>query len=1768
MFALICLIGVCHLMANPVTVSQAREKASQFLNKRVAKRARAKAPSAKSLKMMAAGKNDSYYIFNVGEVGGYVVVSGDDATEEILGYSDTGSIDPETMPCNMRALLDTYAAQIQYLRDNGITREQNLAISTKSAKSYHITRSLARYDQGEPYNRQCPVLNGKHCATGCVATAMAQLMFYHKWPRSITCTIPGYTSETHHLQVDEIPSGTVIDWIPILPGYGEGWDDNEENIDAIANLMKMAGSSVHMDYGLAGVDGSGITYAPFITFAFKKYFGYESADVKYRNSYDYEEWMDLLHSELENNGPVIYMGTTPATKTKESGAHAFMLEGYDEDNYYDINFGWSGDNNNKFLLDAIVVDGETRYQTDQIAILNLIPQSVLTPTDVPVKLITKELRNTDTYLYYRSQSTGIFDNLKLWAMVINDTPIDSYFDYGFRLTSYDNLSPMSIAYVVDENMKMLSLGYNGNNGAPLPDNFQGKKGLEYSFSVGSDIRDGIYLVNGISKENGTNTWYTNDGDDMTHAIIFGDKMVFKINGKDRTVLNSEIIQTSPNALRKGIPAEFSYSIENLHSADTYDGYVWARLDWIEEGENKAMPILLDELQVLPNSKSNVVSFTFTPPVEGDQRIVFYNKCWEQIGSYIVNAVSADASLDLLEVTNLELVDGDIDRRLIDGTYLRARMSVKNKDVVTKKSNVTITLTNVETQVKKTKTITVNIEPNSTATYSFGFGNLTAGNHYTVTASYPTNEDFYTSPQLLCTTEGMGEVEPGNESLVQYEYWFDDDFANRQVVGMNSNSAVVRASIETDGLEYGAHRFNFRVKRSDNMYSAVTSSMFLKKPAAQNSKMEYWFDDNFDGRDHVDISSAEDEQTFELDLRDNEKYPWGFHKLNMRIILEGGGESAVYSSGVLKLSAGKATTLEYWLDGDRDNVQTISGCLASDGKDYLFVSDLNLGNVTPGHHRLYCRAVSNSGKTVSAVTMTPIIVKSRYNVSSAEGGVNPNVKVTHYSLSVDNEDPVKVKLSDPSNDITLEKNLDVQDLTPGKHTVKARFWNSLGLAVGDETQFTVTAPATPTIALTATEADGTVQLHFDVPTSVHRFALNRRDANGAKAVIYKETQNEIGGGLFTDSPSAGSYTYFVQGSYRDASGTSHLVSSDEIPVSVAQAQTPTEYGYITGIIWPKYGAATMHDIVYSDGVETTITDKYFERQQIPVGTELTISVRGNALEEFETATVTIKKGENSVSLKDITQVEETTPNLNNSDLQFGSDLEWVGNNYQFIVKNITRNAWSGQVRLRIITKEKALLEKQKEKEEGSGEVVIPEPTTQVGTGSVAPFQLRGEDNYVYVYSDNISLSKDQSAMVCLSLDNVFAPDKKDWYYIYVESVGKWDSDPKDMIKVKPIGIDRDFNITENPILRQVDKSLLAKAQEKVLLQDAEYAANIILACCSKLKQFNGIIGDIEQLSKEMAEKGQKMKDIDMAKLNRYIENAMETETAEEFANDEMVQSFLSAVYGNTTLLLVQKFREDIANDIFKFAGGVNKYLGGALKCLKYIRTYREWERMNDYDQFFTCADAILDCAEEYASIPACTAMCSILKTYSKVARSFIQKAIEYGETYYSYYGTDLLFENVPSEKDQSTYEYNRHVDFKIKVRTNRLVFFNFDHFGTSPIRDVVVKVHNKPSDPDAVASIYFDLVPVWDGVMLKQKSIDNGGGYIGQGYLDEGYPIDRMWMEIKWKNGRTTKIPLRNDIDGVEFEAASITQNTKQYTVYLQSGTTKFANMADIIEIKK
>ena len=230
------------------------------------------------------------------------------------------------------------------------------------------------------------------------------------------------------------------------------------------------------------------------------------------------------------------------------------------------------------------------------------------------------------------------------------------------------------------------------------------------------------------------------------------------------------------------------------------------------------------------------------------------------------------------------------------------------------------------------------------------------------------------------------------------------------------------------------------------------------------------------------------------------------------------------------------------------------------------------------------------------------------------------------------------------------------------------------------------------------------------------------------------------------------------------------------------------------------------------------------------------------------------------------------------------------------------------------------------------------------------------------------------------------------------------------------------------------------------------------------------------------------------------------------------------------------------DIIKYGKGVKKYLGFAMDVLKYVKKYKEWQDMNEYDKTFYCAEAILDYVEKTNPFAA------LVKPYVDVGKSMIYKALQYGEAYNAGYEAQDLYE--------------KKVEFKIKVQTNRLVDFNFDWFGTSQIQEVKVMVSNR--QPHEVDTIYFEPEGVWDGVMLRQTRYIGKNPESGGGNLDFGVPIKRMWMEIKWLNGRTSKVPLvgKNDEPGVSYDPLH-----RRYTVHFKSGTTKYEHIADIIHLK-
>ena len=186
-----------------------------------------------------AKKVSGLYVFNVANNGGFIIVSNDDRTTPILGFSESGNLDPDNMPSNMRAWLQGYADEIAWMQKHDVkpNRLSKAPLSVGSHKTDDIAPMVkTKWNQGSPYNNLCPIYSGSsRSVTGCVATAMAQVMKYHEWPKDETKSIPGYTTSGYKLTLDGLDPVT-FDWANMLNVYGTSATAAQKT--AVATLMK------------------------------------------------------------------------------------------------------------------------------------------------------------------------------------------------------------------------------------------------------------------------------------------------------------------------------------------------------------------------------------------------------------------------------------------------------------------------------------------------------------------------------------------------------------------------------------------------------------------------------------------------------------------------------------------------------------------------------------------------------------------------------------------------------------------------------------------------------------------------------------------------------------------------------------------------------------------------------------------------------------------------------------------------------------------------------------------------------------------------------------------------------------------------------------------------------------------------------------------------------------------------------------------------------------------------------------------------------------------------------------------------------------------------------------------------------------------------------------------------------------------------------------------------------------------------------------------
>lgn len=276
---------------------------------------------------------------------GVVFISKDDDIEPVLGISNE-DFDVNNMPCGMKWWLNTANKSLERMKAKGITYSAN-TMAASGRPTYFIK---TYWNQDTPFNNLCPRINGSAAPTGCIATAMAQIMKYNQYPATSKGT--GIYSVTTYKDKNDKEGttkwykrelGHTYQWTAMQSSYGVVSKD--EN-DAVATLMADAGAASQMNYQ---TNSSG-TIEWYAAKGFAKNFRYDSLAISclQRDFYTDAEWMEMVRKEMEAKQPVLYCGSDEI-----EGGHAFLLDGIQSDGKVHVNWGWGKSGDGWFDIDVL-----------------------------------------------------------------------------------------------------------------------------------------------------------------------------------------------------------------------------------------------------------------------------------------------------------------------------------------------------------------------------------------------------------------------------------------------------------------------------------------------------------------------------------------------------------------------------------------------------------------------------------------------------------------------------------------------------------------------------------------------------------------------------------------------------------------------------------------------------------------------------------------------------------------------------------------------------------------------------------------------------------------------------------------------------------------------------------------------------------------------------------------------------------------------------------------------------------------------------------------------------------------------------------------------------------------------------------------------------------------------------------------------------------------------------------------------------------------------
>lgn len=313
----------------------------------------------------------AFYVFSGNGNQGFVIISGDDVIKPILGYSfNVQAPQSDNLPDGLHQWLADIAEHIDKSRAQGATAsaevkaEWDAMSNGNMQKVWTRTRSgadgalleTAQWGQGDPFNRECPIEGGLRSLTGCVATAVSTIMYYHKWPDKGVGSTEQYTTTSKKLNVASRNLEIPYNWSSMLPKY-KGEQFTEDQANAVSRLMADVGATFKADYKNSATSASTSANEMF------KFFKYDSGMTNIaRKDYFADQFDNILKKEIDAKRPILYAG-----RSDEGGGHAFVFDGYDNAGNFHINWGWNGNSNGYFAIT------QHDYKNRQRAFIYIMP---------------------------------------------------------------------------------------------------------------------------------------------------------------------------------------------------------------------------------------------------------------------------------------------------------------------------------------------------------------------------------------------------------------------------------------------------------------------------------------------------------------------------------------------------------------------------------------------------------------------------------------------------------------------------------------------------------------------------------------------------------------------------------------------------------------------------------------------------------------------------------------------------------------------------------------------------------------------------------------------------------------------------------------------------------------------------------------------------------------------------------------------------------------------------------------------------------------------------------------------------------------------------------------------------------------------------------------------------------------------------------------------------------------------------------------------------